>query len=127
MLEGVEMGSMNGGAVLGWRGEEGAPRDAQCFSELSKELDLSSLGEATHLDSFAPATLVYAHLISKDWFFFFFFPTKDLCYSCNEIKQSLPVQEPINILELSPSICFWKAIQADLGGIHVSFKIHATS
>lgn len=53
--------------------------------------------------------------------------TKDLCYSCNEIKQSLPVQEPINILELSPSICFWKAIQADLGGIHVSFKIHATS
>ena len=73
VLEGVEMGSMNGGAVLGWRGEEGAPRDAQCFSELSKELDLSSLGEATHLDSFAPATLVYAHLISKDWFFFFFF------------------------------------------------------
>ena len=68
MLEGVEMGSMNGGAVLGWRGEEGAPRDAQCFSELSKELDLSSLGEAAHLDSFAPATLVYAHLISKDWF-----------------------------------------------------------
>lgn len=53
--------------------------------------------------------------------------TNDVCYSCNEIKQSLPVQEPINILELSPSNMLLKEIQADLGGIHVSFKIHATS
>ena len=47
MLEGVEMGSMNGGAVLGWRGEAGAPRDAQCFSELSKELGSFKLGRSS--------------------------------------------------------------------------------
>lgn len=49
MLEGVEMGSMNGrgGAVLGWRGEEGAPRDAQCFSELSKELGAFKPGRSS--------------------------------------------------------------------------------
>jgi len=50
MLEGVEMGSMNGrggGAGLG---------------------ELSSLGEAAHLDSFAPAPLVYATLFQKTGF-----------------------------------------------------------
>lgn len=68
VLEGVEMGFMKGRWGWGGRVKKGHLEMLSVPLSWVRNLDLSSLGEAAHLDSFAPATVVYAHLISKDWF-----------------------------------------------------------